>query len=212
MFYDFISGPLVWISFAVLIAGSVYRIVDMLRLAREEKIIYPYMRFDFSIRSLWRWLVPYATRSMRINTLMTAVAFAFHICLLLTPLLLLAHQELWGIRLLTLPSWLADIMTVIVIAGGFYFLQRRLLVPYVKNVSYISDYALLLCVITPFLTGFLAYHQWFDYSVLMHVHVLSGCLMLMIIPFTRIAHMIFFAFTRSYMACEFGYVRHAKDW
>ena len=170
------------------------------------------MKMEYSLRSLVRWLIAYATRSMRINTLMTAVAFAFHICLLVTPLLLLAHQELWGIRILTLPGWLADLMTIVVVLGGVYFLQRRLLVPYVNNVTYASDFLLLICVVTPYLTGFLAYHQWFDYNIVMHVHVLSGCIMLMIIPFTRIAHMIFFAFTRAYMACEFGYVRNARDW
>ena len=160
MFYDFISGPLVWISFAVLIGGSIYRIVEMLRLAKEEKIIYPYMKMEYSLRSLVRWLIPYATRSMRINTLMTAVAFAFHICLLVTPLLLLAHQELWGIRILTLPGWLADLMTIVVVLGGVYFLQRRLLVPYVNNVTYASDFLLLICVVTPYLTGFLAYTRF----------------------------------------------------
>jgi hypothetical protein len=40
----------------------------------------------------------------------------------------------------------------------------------------------------------------------------SGALWLMIIPFTRIVHMLFFPFTRAYMGNEFGYVRNARDW
>ena len=32
------------------------------------------------------------------------------------------------------------------------------------------------------------------------------------IPFTRIAHMLFFPVTRAYMGSEFGFVRGTKDW
>jgi len=209
---DFISGPLVWIAFLVFIGGSIYKIAIMLKMAKQEKVIYPYMRLSVSLRSLVHWVLPYSTRSMRVNPVMTAVAYSFHACLIITPLLLLAHQQIWGINILTLPEWLADVMTLVVIVGGFYFLQRRLIVPHVQNITSVSDYVLLLCVMLPYVTGFMAYHQFFNYSVVITIHMISGCVMLMIIPFTRIAHMLYFPFTRAYMACEFGFVRHAKDW
>jgi len=44
------------------------------------------------------------------------------------------------------------------------------------------------------------------------LHILSGEIMLMAIPFTRLSHMLFFWFTRAYMGCEFGLVRNARDW
>ena len=142
----------------------------------------------------------------------TAMSFAFHICLLLTPLFLLAHHEMLGLRTLHLPDGVANLMTMVVIAGGIFFLQRRLFVPYVNHVTYVSDYLLILLVMAPFVTGFLAYRQWFDYRTILMLHMLSGELMLVIIPFTRVAHMLFFVFTRAYMACEFGFVRNSKDW
>jgi hypothetical protein len=40
----------------------------------------------------------------------------------------------------------------------------------------------------------------------------TGALFLGMIPFTRIAHMLYFPLTRAYMGSEFGYVRNAKDW
>ena len=43
-------------------------------------------------------------------------------------------------------------------------------------------------------------------------HIVSGEIMLMAIPFTRLSHMIFSPFTRAYMGSEFGAVRHVKDW
>ena len=64
----------------------------------------------------------------------------------------------------------------------------------------------------PFVTGFVAYHQWINYPLFLNLHILSGEIMLAAIPFTRLSHMIFAPFTRAYMGSEFGAVRHAKDW
>jgi hypothetical protein len=37
-------------------------------------------------------------------------------------------------------------------------------------------------------------------------------LLLMVIPFTRLSHMLFFFFSMAYMGSEFGAVRNARDW
>ena len=47
---------------------------------------------------------------------------------------------------------------------------------------------------------------------MMIAHIVSGEIMLIAIPFTRLSHMIFSPLTRAYMGSEFGNVRHAKDW
>ena len=44
------------------------------------------------------------------------------------------------------------------------------------------------------------------------LHILSGALWMLLIPWTRLAHMIWFVFTRAYMGAEFGAVRNARDW
>jgi nitrate reductase gamma subunit len=46
----------------------------------------------------------------------------------------------------------------------------------------------------------------------MILHIISGEVMLVAIPFTRLSHMLFAPLTRAYMGSEFGGVRHAKDW
>jgi nitrate reductase gamma subunit len=103
-------------------------------------------------------------------------------------------------------------MTVIVILAGVYFLFRRLMLPEVRFVTFYSDYLLLLIAVAPFITGFMAYMQWFDYKTMVTIHMIAGAIMLMAIPFTRLSHMLFFPFTRAYMGSEFGAVRNAKDW
>ena len=147
---------------------------------------------------------------------MTVVAFAFHICLLLTPLFLLAHiiliEEAWNLSWWTLPDGLADVMTLIVVAGCVFFFVRRLTNREVQYVTSASDFVLLAIVIAPFATGFLAYYQWFGYQFFVIIHILAGEIMLVAIPFTRLSHMLTAPLTRAYMGSEFGGVRHAQDW
>jgi len=215
--YQFVSGPLLWLAFIVFIAGCLYRLISLLVLVhRKERFIYSYMSWKYSLRSILRWSTPFATENMRRHPGMTIVAFAFHVCLLLTPLFLLAHivliEESWNLSWWTLPDGLADAMTLIVIAGCIFFFVRRLTNPEVQYVTSASDFILLAIVIAPFVTGFLAYYQWFGYKFFVITHILAGEVMLVAIPFTRLSHMLTAPLTRAYMGSEFGGVRHARDW
>lgn len=216
-FYNFVSGPLAWVAFILFIGGSIYRIASILKLvAQKERFIFSYMSWRYSLRSIFHWIVPFATVNWRRQPVLTVVTFAFHICLIVTPLFLLSHVILWDeafdISWWTLPDTVADVMTIIVILGAVYFLVRRLSLPEVKFVTSTSDFVILAIVAAPFVTGFLAYHQWFAYPLMMGLHVLAGDIMLAAIPFTRLSHMLFSPFTRAYMGSEFGKVRHARDW
>ena len=215
--YIFISGPLAWAAFIIFIGGCLFRLISLIVLVhRKEKFIYSYMSLKYSLRSILHWSTPFATENMRRHPLLTVVAFAFHICLLLTPIFLLAHvtliDESWNVSWWTLPEGATQIMTLIVIAGCVFFLVRRIVSPEVHYVTYASDYIMLAIVAAPFVTGFLAYYQWFEYQIFMILHILSGEIMLVAIPFTRLSHMLFAPLTRAYMGSEFGGIRHAKDW
>ncbi|MFC1853890.1 hypothetical protein ACFL27_27210 [candidate division CSSED10-310 bacterium] len=129
--YDFLTGPFVWVTFFLFFGGSIYKIVTMLQLAKREKVIYPFMEFKYSFRSIIHWIVPFASRNMRLRPVMTVVTFAFHLSLLIAPLFLIAHnvlwQKAWGFSLWTISELTADIMTIIVICGCLFFLLRRIL-------------------------------------------------------------------------------------
>jgi nitrate reductase gamma subunit len=215
--YDFVSGPLAWLAFILFIGGSLYRLIHLMVLVhKKEKFIYSYISLKYALRSIAHWMTPFATENMRRHPVLTIVAFAFHICLILTPIFLLAHvtlvEESWNISWWTLPEGAAQIMTIAVIASCVFFLVRRMIRPEVRYVTYTSDYVILAIVAAPFVTGLLAYYQWFAYQIFMILHILSGEVMLAAIPFTRLSHMLFAPLTRAYMGSEFGAVRHAKDW
>jgi len=212
-----VSGPLAWLAFALFVGGSLYRLISLLVLVhRKEKFIYSYMSLKYGLRSILRWSTPFATENMRKHPALTIVAFAFHICLILTPIFLLAHvtlvEESWNVSWWTLPDGAAEIMTLIVIAGCVFFLVRRLVSPEVQYVTSVSDFIILAIVAAPFVTGILAYYQWFGYQFFLILHILCAEIMLVAIPFTRLSHMLTAPLTRAYMGSEFGAVRHAKDW
>lgn len=214
--YEFATGPLVWIAFIVFLGGCAYRLLWMFIMARKDRVVYPYMNLHYGLRSLLHWIVPFASLNMRMHPVMTVVAFVFHICLIVTPIFLLAHnvlwQQSWGLTLWTLPEWVADVMTFTVILGGLFFIGRRIRLPEVRNVTNYKDFLLVAVVLAPFVTGFVASQQWISYRAMVTLHIWAGAIMLMAIPFTRLSHMLFFIFTRAYMGSEFGFVRNAKDW
>jgi len=215
--YNLVSGPLVWISFIIFVGGSLYRLISMLYLVnKKEKYIFTYMSWKYSLRSILHWIIPFGSVNMRKHPVMTVVTFAFHICLIAVPVFLLSHivlwNESWNISWPALPDFTADIMTLIVIACCIFFLFRRTLAPEVRYVTSASDYVLLLIAAAPFITGFIAYHQWLNYRFFVILHILSGEIMLIAIPFSRLSHMLFALLTRAYMGSEFGGVRHVKDW
>jgi len=215
--YNFVRGPLAWVAFLIFIIGSLYRLTSMLMLARKKDVfVFEYMSLKYGLRSILHWIIPFANLNSRKRPVFTIVTFAFHICLLMVPIFLLAHVILWdesfNMSWWSLPDGVADMMTLIVVAGCGYFLWRRLVLPEARFVTSVSDYIILAIVAAPFITGFLAYHQWFGYKFWLILHMLTGEIMLAAIPFTRLSHMLFFPFNRAYLGSEFGGVRRVRDY
>lgn len=215
--FNFIYGPMVWVAFIVFIAGTIYQIISFFIQTRaKEGQILSYMSLKFGLRSLLVWITPFATVNMRKHPVFTILTFLFHLSLIVSPLLLSAHvmmaDEAFNIGWVTIPDRVADIMTMIVMICGLFLIARRIKPGITRYVTTPQDYVILLIVLMPFVTGFLAYHQIGTYKWMILLHMLSGEIMLMAIPFTKLNHMIIGVFTRSYIGSEFGGVRHAKDW
>jgi nitrate reductase gamma subunit len=215
--HNFVAGPLAWLAFLIFIGGSAYKLVTMAKEAKEkDALVYEYWSTTHAVQSMLHWLTPFGSRNWRINPVLTIVTFAFHVCLVLVPLFAFAHVVLWkeafDISWITLPEGLTDLMTMVVIFGCVYFLVRRLTKPDVKYLTSRSDFIILAIVALPFITGYWASQGWFAYKLVYILHMLAGEIMLAAIPFTRLAHALYFPFTRGYIGSEFGAVRHARDW
>ena len=214
--YEFVRGPLVWIAAIVTVGGVAYQAIAMHALAKREKSVYPTLSAKFSLRSLLHWLVPFAARNMRMHWVVTAVSYTFHVCLIVTPLFVMGHavlwRESWGISWWSMPAGAADVMSLLVVFCGVFLLLRRIASPEVRNVTGIREHLLVLLVVAPFLTGFIAHQQWWSPKIMVIIHIIVGALWLVAIPFTWLSHMLWFALSRAYMGSEFGAVRNARDW
>jgi nitrate reductase gamma subunit len=212
---------MLWAAVLILCAGSIYRAWELYRLTvRKERSL------SASAASSIRRLSPeeqtldrlarFQQSAFATHPVMFFVSILFHVCLFAAPLLALGHSlevyRAWGITPPSLPEPLIDSMTAVVLACGVFFLMRRLILPRVQAISSAADYILLVCVMAPFLTGFCAYHQWFDYRTVITLHLLAGNLMLIVLPFTKIGHMVFFFFVRLYIGSEFGPARGSRIW
>lgn len=215
--YEFVAGPLAWFAWGVFILGSITRVALLvITSVNKDAVVINYFRFRYAIRSIAAWSIPFLPRNSRLHPVMTVVSFIFHICVIIVPLFALGHIVLWeeffGINFWYLPDRVTDIMTLIILFSLAFFLGRRLFLKEVRYVSSTGDFLILGLVFTPFATGYTAYHGWFDPQLIMVLHILSAEVLLISVPFTRLIHMAFAPFTRSYTASEFGGIRNVKDW
>ncbi|MFH2058316.1 MAG: TmcC family electron transfer complex membrane anchor subunit [Pseudomonadota bacterium] len=216
-FINFIMGPMVWISFSIFFVGVIFRIYQVIRLANEkEKFIFTYFSFKYGFRSIFAWLIPFLPQSTRKSPVFYGISYVFHLLLFIVPIFLLAHVALLEETLqwswITINEPLADVLTLVIIFSLIFFAIRRIILPEISFLTKASDFLFILIVALPFVTGFLAYHQFFAYQWMTIVHIISGELMIILIPFTRFFHMFMAPLTRAYIGSEFGAVRHAKDW
>jgi len=219
--YELVRGPLALAAFFIFLFGLLFQTVRFYRLTkpvRSSPAYKPQPRSDGTRHSL----PSVQRRAWKQRTVlgmepgMVVVTAVFHAGLILTPLTLLSHslliQQSWGVRLPAFPESLSDLMTLLVIGLGCYLLYRRVVLDRARSITGPMDIVLLAVVLAPFLTGFLAYHQWLSYRPMIIAHILSGELMLVCIPFTRLAHVLFFFLTRLGVGSEFSFVRGSRDW
>ncbi len=215
--YSVAAGSLFLLSLALFLCGSIYRIISILLIARKtERFVFRYISVKHSIQSVLHWILPFASQNWLNNPVLTVVTFSFHVCCIITPLFLLSHvvllEESFNLSWWTFPAVLSDIMALVVLVCLIFFLIRRVSCKEVKFITTTSDYAILLLIAIPFLTGFMAYHQWFAYDTFIIAHILSSEVLLILIPHTHLSHMFFFFLMRAYIGSEFGKVRGVKDW
>jgi nitrate reductase gamma subunit len=213
--YELVRGPMAWVALIVFVLGCLYRIVYLIYTGERHPVLDPFENSRNAARSVLHGLLPFGSTYMRRQPLFTIISFIFHLCVITLPVFLLAHivlwYESWEIQWWSLPDLPADLMALWVILACVYFLYRRLTIPEVKKVSRPVDFVLLSIIFLIFLTGFLAYHQWGPYRPILILHILSSEILLVALPFSKLGHMLFFAFSRGYMGSEFGKHMKARD-
>jgi nitrate reductase gamma subunit len=218
--YDFIRGPLVSIAFALFILGLILQLVQFFKLTKKKEWVYPPLEVKSEKKSAWQWvdscLASLNGTLWKTDPLITIVTSVFHVFLIAVPIFLLGHNILldqsWGLSLWSLPEFITDLLTLVILVCVAFFLGRRLFLARVRAITTLYDYVILLIAAAPFLTGYFAYHQWFNYDTVMTLHILAGEVMLITIPFTKLGHMVFFFLYRFLIGNEYSFAKGARAW
>ena len=201
---EFARGPLFIATFGFMLLGMLRHVLlrtySLLRVrSRTPKRDIPW---KLVFRRSASWVVPVKHLFVSAPVLKIA-SIVFHVGLLAVPLLLADHAFLWsrslGISWPAIGKGLADALTYATLGTGIVLLAFRAADRVARDLSSASDYALLVCVLLPFVSGFFASHPETSplvYQTMMLVHVLSAELVFLLLPTTKLAHVVLFPFDR----------------
>jgi nitrate reductase gamma subunit len=200
---DFAKGPLFALTFLIMIIGLIrlliIQIYSIIAGKGRRLINAPWKKIFGEALS---WVVP--VRHLIPGTkFFSIVSFLCHVGLIVVPLFLASHIVLWEdffkIGLPQLGTAVADYLTLFTIACLIILLGFRIFSIRLRSMSRKSDYFLLVLILVPFVTGYMMLHPElnpFSWNLMMLVHLLSAELLFVLIPFTKLAHIVLFFFDR----------------
>ncbi len=201
---DFARGPLFVGTFSFMILGLLRRVITQWAQMRASlrRLTNREIAVGANVRQSLAWLLP-VKHLYRNRPFVSLTSFLFHVGLLLVPIFLVNHIDLWrsglGIAWPGISSYTADVLTLFTIAAALVLLGFRLLDRAGRTLSSTLDYFLLVVLIIPFASGFMAFHPAFNpvpYDAMMLTHILSSELVFVLLPTTKLAHSVLFIFDR----------------
>ena len=201
---EFARGPMFLATFLFMVLALTRLVVLQVRQVRKALRRTPARDVPWGkvVASSAGWMVP-VRHVFREVPVLSLASVIFHVGLIVTPIFLADHVLLWqrstGVSWPSLGTGAADALTLTTLAAAGVLLLIRLVRPAARMLSRLGDYVLLLLVALPFLTGYLAAHPTaspLPYRAMMLTHVLSANLLFVLIPTTKLAHVVLFPFAR----------------
>lgn len=216
---DFGRGPLFRLAFSVMVLGllravalTIIGIAEARRRCPDKKL--PSREI---VRQTLAWLFPLG-RLWRKRPVYSTVSFTFHMGLLIVPVFLAAHVLLWrratGLAWPAVPQQAADWLTLVVIATAMGLSGSRLFDSRARALSRGQDYLWPLLLAVPFATGYLCSNGAIGppaHQLMMLIHVYSAVLIMLLIPFTKIAHCVLAPLSQVVTAVSWKFVPGAGD-
>ena len=226
--YEWVRGPVMTGTLILFAAGLAFRVFQFFRLTRRlPPLAAPWhdRGRDTPGAGQRKRAMPGLLRKVRIHyrnslfgmTPVTAwLTVAYHVVIVLAVCFTQGHNVLldlsWGASLPAIPEKAMDILTIFMIAVSLFYLLRRAFSAKMRFPRMLRDYLAILATAAPFVTGFMAYHQWFDYRTVIICHMLSGQIMVIALLYTKLGHFIFFFFGRIYLHGELNFSRGSRAW
>ncbi len=216
---DFGRGPLFRLAFSLMVLGLLRVLVNTIIGVAEA------LRRNSDRIMAWReigkqtlgWLFP-AGRLWRKRPVYGTVSVLFHFGLLVAPLFLAAHVLLWaravGFAWPAVPQKAADWLTLATIATGLGLFLGRLASANARALSRLQDYFWPVLLVIPFATGYICSNATIGpkpYQTMMLIHVYTADLIMLMIPFTKIAHCVLAPLSQLVTAVSWKFVPGAGD-
>ncbi len=213
---EFSMGPLFAFSISLMILGLLRLLVLAIasmtaayRRAGDKNI-----RLPAILKETLAWMLP-GKKAANANIAFSAVSLLFHVGLILLPVFLMEHilvfKKIFRFGWPSIDKTAADVMTLITIAAGLALLAYRVLSRTRRNLSAAYDYLVLALILIVFISGHLVpgNSSFVDYESRLLVHTLCGNLLLMLLPFTKMAHCILFPVVRTASAIAWHFPANA---
>jgi nitrate reductase gamma subunit len=192
---EWLRGPGLQFAAAVFVLGMVYRVLHLILLGRKKNLAAPRgSEWRGGLRTMWHRSLPAVGLTSR-GYFIVIAGYVFHLGFLITLLFLSQHIDLFRAVLKfdwpALPPGLITITAILTIAAMIALLVHRFTDPVKRLISDYQDYLTWVLTILPLLTGImLRQGSGFDYQHMLILHLLSVELLLIAIPFTKLAHMV----------------------
>ena len=208
---DLARGPALWFALAVLVAGTIWRVLAIWRLGAPPDLSEPRgMRpLAGALRGVLVHMLP--RKGVSLGTSLAYLnGYVYHLGLALIVLGYLPHihfmERLMGFAWPALPEPAVFVAVGLTFVSLFIALLERLTDPVRRLLSTFDDYFSWFVVFLPLATGMIAIHQSYPAGTTpalpldplpLTVHLLSAELLLVWLPFGKLAHAFLVFFSRG---------------
>jgi nitrate reductase gamma subunit len=199
---EFARGPALWFSLLVLVIGSAWRLIAILRLGTKPDLSEPRSRrwFAGALRGIFGRMIQ--RKEFRQGGKLGAInGYLYHLGLAAIVFGYLPHvlfvERLTGVRWPPLPDALVYLAVGLTVIALLMVLFERLTDPVLRLLSGFDDYFSWFVVFLPLLTGMAALGGWSPqptssrvplYPLPLAIHLLSVELLFLWLPFGKLAH------------------------
>jgi nitrate reductase gamma subunit len=141
------------------------------------------------------WLFPFSKMKDRFFYSLSSVVF--HVAVLVVPVFLAGHIALWtrglGVSWPAINNQTADVLTFLALLASLSLIVQRAMAKSTRALSRFSDYAIVLLLAVPFVSGYFAMHPAanpFSHDVTLFVHIMSANLIFVLVPISKLSHMV----------------------
>lgn len=194
---EWARGPAFIFAFSFMLLGlirhvclTIWEVVRAMYRAGDKSL--PYRQI---CTATLKWLFP--IDKLKNEVLFSLTSILFHVAIIIVPIFLAGHIVLWtrslGLWWPAIPNYLADVLTIVAVVTAVALVIQRAAARATRALSRFQDYALPLIIAVPFASGFMVMHPGvnpFSYEAMLLVHVLSANLLLILIPITKLSHIV----------------------